>query len=301
MDDDQGQQPETGAGTEYATSTLLRAGRAAYAGAVLAQLHQAGIDDLPRNGAAILAGIAASTGIAASAGAASAGPRPDLPGDLGVTKQAVSQVIDTLVGRGYVVRGPDPDDRRRISLGLTERGQTAVEAVRRGVTAVDQQLTDRIGAEQVASMRGALRALAEISMGGHPAVAGRRRANRDLRRFCPIFPVRDLKAALAHYAALGFRTEPYEDGDFYGFANREGTGLHLQQGTDHGDHAAAYLYVRDADALYQEWSQPGIGGQTSHVHTTDYGMREGSHTDPDGNVIRFGSDLEPPAETDTPN
>ncbi|MGH3410576.1 MAG: hypothetical protein ACRDRJ_49980 [Streptosporangiaceae bacterium] len=26
------------------------------------------------------------------------------------------------------------------------------------------------------------------------------------------------------------------------------------------------------------------------MHTTDYGMREGSHTDPDGNVIRFGSE-----------
>ena len=283
--DEHGEQPETSAGTGYPTTMLLRAGRAAYTGSVLAQLHQAGIDDLPRNGASILAGIAAP-----------AGARPDLPGDLGVTKEAVSQVIDTLVSRGYVVRGPDPDDRRRISLGLTERGQAAVEAVRRGVTAVDQQLTDQIGPEQMAAMRSALRVLSEISIGGHPTVAGRRRASRDLRRFCPIFPVRDLNAALAHYAALGFRTEPYEQGDFYGFANREGVGLHLHESTYYGDRAAAYLYVRDADALGQEWSQPGIGGQTSAVHTTDYGMREGSHTDPDGNVIRFGSDIEQAAE-----
>ena len=271
---------QTERGSGYATSTLLRAGRSAYAGSVVAELHEVGIDDLPRNGAAVLAGIAAT-----------GGPRPDLPGDLGVTKQAVSQVVDTLVSRGYVVRSPDQDDRRRISLALTERGQAAVAAVRRGVAEVDRELTERIGPEQVAVMRGALSVLAEISHGGQPAAALRGLAGRQLRRFCPIFPVRDLEASLAHYASLGFRTEPYEEGEFYGFANRDGVGLHLHESTYYGDRAAAYLYVRDADALHQEWRQPGIAGRTSdEVHNTDYGMREGSHTDPDGNVIRFGSE-----------
>ena len=46
---------------------------------------------------------------------------------------------------------------------------------------------------------------------------------------------------------------------------------------------------RDADALFEEWSRPGIGGRTTPVGPTPYGMREGSHTDPDGNLIRFGS------------
>lgn len=53
----------------------------------------------------------------------------------------------------------------------------------------------------------------------------------------------------------------------------------------------AYLYVRDADALYQEWSQPDIGGRTQPVGATPYGLREGSHLDPDGNLIRFGSPM----------
>lgn len=274
MDD----QSERGSG--YPTSTLLRAGRAAYAGSVVAELHEVGIDDLPRNGAAVLAGIAAT-----------GGPRPALPGDLGVTEQAVSQVVDTLVSRGYVVRSPDPDDRRRVSLALTERGQTAVAAVRRGVAEIDRELTDRIGPEQVAVMRGALSVLAEISIGGQPAAALRPRAGPELCRFCPIFPVRDLKASLAHYASLGFRTEPYEEGEFYGFANREGVGLHLHESSYYGERAAAYLYVRDADALYEEWTRPGVGGVTSPVHTTDYELRQGSHTDLDGNVIQFGSDI----------
>jgi DNA-binding MarR family transcriptional regulator len=46
----------------------------------------------------------------------------------------VSQVIDILVNRGYLSRSPDPDDRRRISLELTERGRQAIEAILRGVS-----------------------------------------------------------------------------------------------------------------------------------------------------------------------
>ena len=49
--------------------------------------------------------------------------------------------------------------------------------------------------------------------------------------------------------------------------------------------------MRDADALYAEWSRPGIGGETVRPSPADYGLREGAHTDPDGNVIRFGSPI----------
>ena len=41
----------------FATPTLMRAARGAYARSIRAQLHAIGIDDLPRNGAFILAGI----------------------------------------------------------------------------------------------------------------------------------------------------------------------------------------------------------------------------------------------------
>ena len=47
--------------------------------------------------------------------------------------------------------------------------------------------------------------------------------------------------------------------------------------------------MRDADALYEEWTKPGVGGLTRPVGPTPYGLREGSHVDPDGNLIRFGS------------
>jgi DNA-binding MarR family transcriptional regulator/catechol 2,3-dioxygenase-like lactoylglutathione lyase family enzyme len=269
--------------SELATPTLMRAARGAYARSIRAELHAIGIDDLPRNGAFILAGIV-------SAG----GSRPDLRADLGVTKQAVSQMTDTLVSRGYLERRPDPDDRRRIALELTERGQQVVDAVSRGVRAVDLQLRERVPAEQVGAMRAALLALAEIKSASETAGAGRRRPGRQLRRFSPIFPVRDLAAALAHYSALGFETLAYEGGGDYGFADRDGTGLHLaaDPGHDPAHGSATYLYVRDADALYEEWSRPGIGGQTRPVSPMPYRLREGSHIDPDGNLIRFGSPME---------
>ena len=110
-----------------------------------------------------------------------------------------------------------------------------------------------------------------------------------LTRFSPIFPVKDLRRALAHYATLGFVTTAYAEGDEYGFADRDGIGLHFAAEPDHAGGAETYLYVEDADALYAEWARPGVGGTTRPVAPTDYKLREGAHTDPDGNLIRFGS------------
>jgi DNA-binding MarR family transcriptional regulator len=270
---------------DYATPTLIRAARGTYARSMRAKLHALGIDDLPRNGVFLLAGIAAS-------GAA----RQDMTAELGITKQAVSQLVDTLVSRGYVSREADPDDRRRIVLTLTDRGEQVLHAATEGVEAVDAQLLDQVGAEQIESMRSALRALAEIKVADTASGAGLPRPVRQFQQFSPIFPVRDLAAALGHYAALGFSTIAYADGADYGFANRDGLSLHLaaHHGHDLADHGggAAYLYVRDADALFAEWSRPGIGGHTTSVEPTPYRLREGSHTDPDGNLIRFGSPVE---------
>ena len=264
-----------------ATPALMRAARGAYATAIRAELHSIGVDDLPRNGAFILADID-TTG----------GPRQDLSSDLGVSKQAISQTLDTLASRGYLERSPDPEDRRRIKLELTERGRQAVAAVLRGVEAVDHQLEQRVSPEQIEAMRLGLRALAAVKSAGIATGAARRRPSRQLRHFSPIFPVADLAAALAHYAALGFGTFAYDEGGEYGFANREGTGIHLASDLHHDPArggASTYLYVRDADALYEEWSRPGIGGHTRPVVPMPYELREGSHVDPDGNLIRFGS------------
>ena len=97
---------------------LLRGARGSYAQSIRAELVAAGFDDLPRNGAFVLGGMANHDG-----------PAVDMIRGLGVTKQAASQLIDTLVLRGYLVRDVNPDDRRRMTIELTERGRAAAVAI----------------------------------------------------------------------------------------------------------------------------------------------------------------------------
>ncbi|SDF15478.1 hypothetical protein SAMN05660485_02706 [Blastococcus fimeti] len=108
-------------------------------------------------------------------------------------------------------------------------------------------------------------------------------------RVSPIFPVTDLLRALAHYAALGCTVSAHDEG--YGFAALGGVELHLVVTEGHDPlrtAAAAYLHVPDADALAARWA--GVE-RTSAPVDTDYGLREGAHVDPDGNLLRFGSPL----------
>ena len=136
---------------EVVLPALLRVARGAYAAAIRAELADAGLDDLPRNGAFVLGGMGNHGGSAA-----------DLVRALRVTKQAASQLIDTLVVRGYLTREIDEQDRRRTTLRLTERGQAAAEAIRRGVEEVDGRLVDAVGPSDLAAVRRGLTALVAI-------------------------------------------------------------------------------------------------------------------------------------------
>ena len=131
-------------------------------------------------------------------------------------------------------------------------------------------LQHRVQADQIEAMRSVLIALTQIKAQDLATGAGRPRPPRQLRKISPVFSVRDLEAALAHYTALGFDTVPYANGDEYGSANRDGLGLHLavHEAQDHTHSGSAYLYVRDADELYEEWARPGIGGHTFPVGPT---------------------------------
>jgi DNA-binding MarR family transcriptional regulator len=130
---------------------LLRGARGAYAKVVVARLTEAGFDDLPRNAPYVLGGMA---GRGASAA--------DLIRELEVSKQAASQLIDTLVLRGYLAREVNPEDRRRLTISLTDRGLAAASVVRAAVAEVDAQLAEICGPRQIAGLRAGLEALREI-------------------------------------------------------------------------------------------------------------------------------------------
>ena len=122
-------------------------------------------------------------------------------------------------------------------------------------------------------------------------------AGTTLRRMAPVFVTTDLARALAHYERLGFEVEAYDDADHYGYACRDGIEIHLAK-VDHIDcrttTSCAYLWVDDAGALFAEWSAAGIEGRLQAPIATGYGLDEGAHVDPDGNLIRFGSPPLPP-------
>lgn len=136
---------------------LLRDARGSYAQAVRAQLAAAGFDDLPRNGPFVLGGMARFNASAA-----------DMITGLGVTKQAASQLIDVLVVRGYLTREVDPDDRRRMTISLTERGRSAAQTTRSAVELIDAELAAMITPEQLSGLRAGLTALGQIKVhAGH--------------------------------------------------------------------------------------------------------------------------------------
>lgn len=130
---------------------LLRAARGSYAQAVRTSLANEGFDDLPLNGPFVLGGMARFN---ASAG--------DMITGLGVSKQAASQLIDLLVMRGYLTREIDPDDRRRMTISLTERGRGAAQATRSAVESIDAELATMITPEQLAGLQAGLTALGAI-------------------------------------------------------------------------------------------------------------------------------------------
>jgi DNA-binding MarR family transcriptional regulator len=77
-----------------------------------------------------------------------------------MTKQSVGEIVDDLVGRGYVQRIPDPEDRRAKLICLTERGEEAQAYGRRLFAKVEKRLGERYGAERIAALRELLEEIA---------------------------------------------------------------------------------------------------------------------------------------------
>jgi hypothetical protein len=108
--------------------------------------------------------------------------------------------------------------------------------------------------------------------------------------FEPIFKVAELARSAAWFERAGFDLDFHNE--TYAFAHRErDLTIHLAQATEgeSAGHGAVYLHCQDADRVAAEWEQAGI--VVSGPRDEDYGKREGSTEDPDGNVIRFGSPL----------
>jgi DNA-binding MarR family transcriptional regulator len=135
---------------------LMREARDVYRDAVVWTLADAGCDDVPRNGAVVLADLDQSA------------PDPkfssqaDVVDSLGLSKQMASQLIDTLVLREYLERRNNPVDRRRMEVRLTDRGRTAAIAIRTATDGVESTLAQLVSADELHGLRAGLAAYRAI-------------------------------------------------------------------------------------------------------------------------------------------
>ena len=142
---------------EIALPALLRHARTTYGKAMRKALDDAGFDDIPGNGLYVIGGLAMN--------------KPELPlsqliQELRISKQAAGQLVDTLVSRGYLERAVDKDDRRKLTVTLTDRGKAAAEIQSAARGKVDAELTASVGADDILRTRRTLAVLIDIGRQG---------------------------------------------------------------------------------------------------------------------------------------
>ena len=132
---------------------LLRHARTTYGAAMRKALDEAGYDDIPGNGLYVIGGLALQ--------------RDDIPlgeliKQLRISKQAAGQLVDTLVSRGYLERTVAEDDRRKLTIALTDRGKAAAQTQQAAREKVDAELLASVGQDDVTRTRRTLAVLADI-------------------------------------------------------------------------------------------------------------------------------------------
>lgn len=80
----------------------------------------------------------------------------DLAAKIGITKQAVGQLVDDMERFGIVERMPDPDDGRAKRVCFTGRGRESMLQGLDHLRRVDKELTRVLGREPMAELRRAL-------------------------------------------------------------------------------------------------------------------------------------------------
>jgi DNA-binding MarR family transcriptional regulator len=138
---------------EIALPALLRHARNTYGGAMRKALDEAGYDDIPGNGLYVIGGLALG---------AEDVPLGQLIKELRISKQAAGQLVDTLVTRGYLERSVDKDDRRKLTVTLTERGKAAAATQGAAREKVDAELLAGVGLDDVNRTRRTLAVLIDI-------------------------------------------------------------------------------------------------------------------------------------------
>jgi DNA-binding MarR family transcriptional regulator len=89
-----------------------------------------------------------------------------------VTPQAMGELVDDLERMGYVVRRPDPGDRRAKRIVLTERGVACVQAAFETIAGIEQELRELLGERGLRALRRNLQLILAAQDTNRPASEG---------------------------------------------------------------------------------------------------------------------------------
>jgi DNA-binding MarR family transcriptional regulator len=128
---------------------LLRRVNQRYRAEIAERLAASDLGDLPQPGTWALMALARGESEPNQLGAR-----------MGISKQAVSKLVDRLVAGDFVERTPNRTDRRRTDLTLTTRGRKAVRVITASVGATEEAIVTELGAESFADLNRILAQLA---------------------------------------------------------------------------------------------------------------------------------------------
>jgi DNA-binding MarR family transcriptional regulator len=89
-----------------------------------------------------------------------------------ITKQAVSQLIESLVSLEYVERHADPKDGRRVVLRLSDKGRAAASVIGAAAATVEHDMSRRLGKETLLELRRALEGFVDQDSSGRSPSIG---------------------------------------------------------------------------------------------------------------------------------
>ncbi len=124
-------------------------------------------------------------------------------------------------------------------------------------------------------------------------------------RCMPVLQVADVLRSETFYCEkLGFQSHgTWGDGPDFGIVQRGRVTIALDRSRGGGpiptnQYWAAYIYVKDADALCEELRRNNVEIPRGPEDMA-YGSRDFDIRDPDGHILAFGHDLEPEADVTT--
>ena len=127
---------------------LFRDAREAIETAVRADLAQNGFGDVAPSHSALLRNLGDD------------GSRPsELAAHAGVTRQAITKLVDELERLDLVRRDPDPDDGRGVIVRYTDRGLAVLAIARKRMLALERAYAVQVGADRWAEVRSTLETL----------------------------------------------------------------------------------------------------------------------------------------------